>query len=62
MTAVVLTRLATAPVRMLAVRAAAASARMFRIDGPDAVKFLQGMVTNQMTRIERGGEGILAAF
>nr|KAJ3422511.1 ccr4 associated factor [Polyrhizophydium stewartii] len=33
-----------------------------RIDGPDSVPFLQGMVTNQMTLVERGGAGILAAF
>ncbi|KAJ3196913.1 hypothetical protein HK101_007278 [Irineochytrium annulatum] len=32
------------------------------IEGPDAVKFLQGLMTNQMTKIERGGDGILAFF
>ncbi len=32
------------------------------ISGRDAVKFLQGLTTNQMTRIEKGGDGMLCAF
>ncbi|KAJ3003555.1 ccr4 associated factor, partial [Thoreauomyces humboldtii] len=32
------------------------------IEGPEAVKFLQGLTTNQLSRIERGGDGIFAAF
>ncbi|KAJ1562881.1 ccr4 associated factor, partial [Cladochytrium tenue] len=32
------------------------------VSGPDTVRFLQGLVTNQMARVERGGDGILAAF
>ncbi|TPX56347.1 aminomethyltransferase [Powellomyces hirtus] len=32
------------------------------IEGPEAVKFLQGLTTNQISRIERGGDGIFAAF
>ena len=35
---------------------------LYRIHGTDAVKFLQGLVTNQMTKIEKGGEAMLAAF
>ncbi|KAJ3410217.1 Iron-sulfur clusters incorporation protein, partial [Chytridiales sp. JEL 0842] len=35
---------------------------LIELEGVDAVKFLQGMVTNQMTKVERGGDGILAAF
>jgi folate-binding Fe-S cluster repair protein YgfZ len=35
---------------------------LIELEGVDTVKFLQGMVTNQMTKIERGGDGILAAF
>ncbi|KAI8825593.1 uncharacterized protein EV422DRAFT_132638 [Fimicolochytrium jonesii] len=32
------------------------------VDGPDAVKFLQGLTTNQMGLIERGGDGVFCAF
>ncbi|KAI9208005.1 uncharacterized protein BJ171DRAFT_492338 [Polychytrium aggregatum] len=32
------------------------------IEGPEAIKFLQGLTTNQMLNIERGGDGVLAAF
>lgn len=35
---------------------------LVRIKGADATKFLQGLTTNQMTKIERGGDGILTAF
>ncbi|KAI8619070.1 hypothetical protein BC830DRAFT_1165662 [Chytriomyces sp. MP71] len=30
--------------------------------GADAVRFLQGLVTNQMSRVERGGDAIFSAF
>ncbi|RKO92326.1 hypothetical protein BDK51DRAFT_43202 [Blyttiomyces helicus] len=33
-----------------------------RAEGRDAVKFLQGLVTNQMGRVENGGDPMLAAF
>ncbi len=33
-----------------------------RVSGIDAVKFLQGLTTNQMNKIERGGEGMLSLF
>lgn len=33
-----------------------------QIDGPDAVKFLQGMITNHMPKIETGGDGLFTGF
>ncbi|KAI9105591.1 hypothetical protein DFS34DRAFT_600017 [Phlyctochytrium arcticum] len=35
---------------------------MIQIEGRDAAKFLQGLVTNQISRIEHGGDGIFCAF
>ncbi|KAJ3099593.1 Iron-sulfur clusters incorporation protein [Phlyctochytrium planicorne] len=35
---------------------------VIEVEGRDAVKFLQGLITNQMAKIERGGDGIVAAF
>lgn len=35
---------------------------LLEIRGKDASKFLQGLVTNHMPRIESGGGGFLAAF
>ncbi|KAI9348949.1 hypothetical protein DFJ73DRAFT_960107 [Zopfochytrium polystomum] len=35
---------------------------VIEIEGADTVKFLQGMVTNQVAKIERGGDGMLAGF
>ena len=32
------------------------------IQGPDVVKFLQGLMTNHMPKIERGGDGLYCAF
>lgn len=32
------------------------------VEGADSVKFLQGLITNHMPKIERGGEGFFAAF
>ena len=32
------------------------------ISGPDSVKFLQGLTTNQMSKIDKGGDGLLSAF
>ncbi|ORY43789.1 Aminomethyltransferase folate-binding domain-containing protein [Rhizoclosmatium globosum] len=33
-----------------------------RVAGADAAKFLQGLMTNQIAKIERGGDGLFAAF
>ncbi|KAF8943846.1 ccr4 associated factor [Haplosporangium gracile] len=35
---------------------------LLQIHGKDASKFLQGLITNHMPRIENGGSGFLAAF
>lgn len=35
---------------------------LLQIHGKDASKFLQGLITNHMPRIENGGGGFLAAF
>ncbi|KAJ3332975.1 IMP 5'-nucleotidase [Blyttiomyces sp. JEL0837] len=35
---------------------------VIELEGVESVKFLQGMVTNQMTKVETGGDGILAGF
>ncbi|KAG0257035.1 ccr4 associated factor [Actinomortierella ambigua] len=35
---------------------------LLEIHGKDASKFLQGLITNHMPRIEQGGSGFLAAF
>ncbi len=35
---------------------------LLEIRGKDATKFLQGLITNHMPRIEKGGSGFLAAF
>ncbi|KAJ3403761.1 ccr4 associated factor [Chytriomyces hyalinus] len=39
-----------------------ASRGLVAVAGADAVRFLQGLVTNQMSRVERGGEGVYAGF
>ena len=35
---------------------------VIEIQGVDSVKYLQGMVSNQMAKVERGGEGMIAAW
>ncbi|KAJ3161052.1 ccr4 associated factor [Geranomyces michiganensis] len=32
------------------------------VQGVEAIKFLQGLTTNQLTKVERGGDGVFAAF
>lgn len=38
------------------------SRKVIKVEGPDAVRFLQGLTTNQMNRIAQGGEGVQTAF
>ncbi|RUS32353.1 hypothetical protein BC938DRAFT_475631 [Jimgerdemannia flammicorona] len=35
---------------------------VLELEGPDTVKFLQGLITNHMPRLENGGEGFYAGF
>ena len=32
------------------------------ITGKDSIKFLQGLTTNQMSKIEKGGDGLYSSF
>ncbi|KAI8913359.1 hypothetical protein EDD86DRAFT_235366 [Gorgonomyces haynaldii] len=36
--------------------------KLLRVSGQDATKLLQGLVTNQIERIQNGGDGLLACF
>jgi hypothetical protein len=35
---------------------------LIEMHGADTIKFLQGLITNQMSRVANGGEGFCAAF
>lgn len=38
------------------------SKSLFRIQGPDSNKLLQGLITNNMTKIDKGGDALFCAF
>lgn len=35
---------------------------ILELEGPDTVKFLQGLITNHMPKLENGGDGFYAGF